>query len=288
MAQHQQNLSAFTAHTVTAADGTTIGYRQTGSGPGLLLVHGALQSSLNFTKLAEALSAHFTVYVVERRGRGLSGPYQDGDNLLTEARDVLTIAAHTGTTAIFGLSSGAVITLQAALLESGINKIALYEPPIPLDPDTFLKLDKDYEPAIRNGNLGKAFIAILKGTGDDSFFTQLPAWLTAPLFNRLIKAEHQKKQAGQVTLQEVVTLFKQDRIIIRDSPPLLAQAGQLKAGVLLMDGEKSQLFLKEPVDLLGITLPAASRATFKNQGHLAADNSGDPVAVADALRDFLK
>ncbi|MEU1641010.1 alpha/beta hydrolase, partial [Nonomuraea sp. NPDC005701] len=58
---------------VRSADGTTIGYRRSGRGPGLILVHGGMQASQHFTKLAAALSTEFTVYVPDRRGRGLSG-----------------------------------------------------------------------------------------------------------------------------------------------------------------------------------------------------------------------
>jgi hypothetical protein len=43
------------AGSVTSADGTMIGYRRTGDGPGVLLVHGGGQSSQNLMTLAAAL-----------------------------------------------------------------------------------------------------------------------------------------------------------------------------------------------------------------------------------------
>jgi len=58
---------------VISSDGTGIGYRQMGDGPGLILVHGGMQSSQNLTKLVRALCHRFTVYLPDRRGRGLSG-----------------------------------------------------------------------------------------------------------------------------------------------------------------------------------------------------------------------
>src|ERR1700722_19602010 len=57
---------------VISSDGTGIGYRQMGDGPGLILVHGGMQSTQNLTKLARALCHRFTVYLPDRRGRGLS------------------------------------------------------------------------------------------------------------------------------------------------------------------------------------------------------------------------
>src|ERR1039457_4295652 len=59
---------------VASADGTTIGYRRVGDGPGVVLVHGAGQSSQNLMTLARSLSDRFTVYVPDRSGRGMSGP----------------------------------------------------------------------------------------------------------------------------------------------------------------------------------------------------------------------
>jgi pimeloyl-ACP methyl ester carboxylesterase len=59
---------------VTSKDGTKIGYRQYGAGPGVVLLHGGLQASQNFTTLAQLLSDTFTVYVPDRRGRGMSAP----------------------------------------------------------------------------------------------------------------------------------------------------------------------------------------------------------------------
>lgn len=65
----------YTKGFVTSKDGTTIGYRQMGSGPGIILLHGGGKSSQNLTQLGTALSDQFTVYIPDRRGRGLSGPF---------------------------------------------------------------------------------------------------------------------------------------------------------------------------------------------------------------------
>ena len=53
-------VSAYTIGSVTSRDGTTIGYRQMGRGPGLILLHGAMQAAQNFMRLATALSSSFS------------------------------------------------------------------------------------------------------------------------------------------------------------------------------------------------------------------------------------
>jgi pimeloyl-ACP methyl ester carboxylesterase len=279
-------MTDFKTATLTASDGTRIGYRRIGQGPGIILVHGALQSSLNFTKLAQALSVDFTVYVPDRRGRGLSGAYGQHDDRITEAKDILALAHATGTVHIFGLSSGAIITLQAALLDRAIQKIALYEPPIPLDEQIFKKLDIDYERAMRAGNLGRAFVAILKGTGDTSFFTRFPSFILAPLANWMMKAQSNHKAENEIALQTLVPTFRQDRVVTQGAAQLIADAGNLQAAVLLLQGAQRKDFLKQPLDRLEAVIGRAERVEFKNQGHLAADNSGAPLKVAAALRHF--
>jgi pimeloyl-ACP methyl ester carboxylesterase len=63
----------YTKSSVTSKDGTIIGYRQMGSGPGIIIMHGGISSSQYYMKLGAALSDEFTVYIPDRRGRGLSG-----------------------------------------------------------------------------------------------------------------------------------------------------------------------------------------------------------------------
>src|SRR5947209_5157596 len=118
----------YTTGSVPSQDGTTISYRQLGQGPGVVLVHGAMESAQSHMQLAEALAATFTVYVPDRRGRGLSGPYGEDYSILKEVEDIDALLTKTGTHHVFGVSSGGLIGLQAALILPAIHKAAIYEP----------------------------------------------------------------------------------------------------------------------------------------------------------------
>src|SRR5574337_1488891 len=90
--------SHYTTDSVISADGTSIGYRQYGQGPGIVLVQGAMGSVQNFSILAEALSESFTVYVPERRGRGLSPlPYREDHTIKRDVEDLEALLAKTDT-----------------------------------------------------------------------------------------------------------------------------------------------------------------------------------------------
>jgi len=66
-------------------------------------------------KLGKALSDVFTVYIPDRRGRGLSGPFGDNYNLQREVEDLDALLKKTGAHYLFGPSSGGIIVLETAL-----------------------------------------------------------------------------------------------------------------------------------------------------------------------------
>lgn len=108
-------IQKYETSSVTSYDCTVIGYHQSGSGPGVILLHGGANASQNYSMLAAALSDTFTVYVPDRRGRGLSGPFGDNYGTQNEIEDIEAILNKTHAHNVFGLSTGALIALQAAL-----------------------------------------------------------------------------------------------------------------------------------------------------------------------------
>ena len=128
--------AASVAGKVISSDGTPISFKRFGSGPSLVLVGGAFNdanSPAAGAPLAQLLSAAFTVYAYDRRGRGASG---DGPAyaVAREIEDLAAIIAQAGGTAfVHGMSSGAVLALRAAAGGLAISKLSLYEPPFTMD-----------------------------------------------------------------------------------------------------------------------------------------------------------
>src|SRR4051812_47286268 len=117
-----------------SADGTTIGFRPLGSGPGLVLLHGTMQSAASHGELSQLLAGHATVHVVDRRGRGLSGPYPQVSSTDLEVDDLAAVLGATRARTVMGVSSGALIALRAALTVPAIERLVLFEPPLLLEP----------------------------------------------------------------------------------------------------------------------------------------------------------
>lgn len=275
---------------VTSKDGTKIGYRQLGKGAGLILVHGGMMASQNFMSLAELVADEFTVYVPDRRGRGLSGSNGDHQGLSPESEDIQAILHKTQAQNIFGLSSGAIVVLQIAIVEPALKKVALYEPPIPVNGSNPLAWVDKYKVGLSEGNLGKAFISIIKGTDDpSSLFSILPSFITAPLMNFAIEDDTKKVKADdEMSLKALISAMPYDIKIVIDSEGIIDKCKNLTTDVLLLGGQKSRSYLKIALDALSSVLPQAKRIEFHGLGHTAADNGGKPEVVAKELRNFFR
>ncbi len=97
--------------TVNSRDGTAIGYSRIGNGPGLVILHGGLRSADDYKEIAAHLSNSFTVYCIDRRGRGRSGVQGARHDLQAEREDVAAVLQKTGATFIFGHSFGGFVGL---------------------------------------------------------------------------------------------------------------------------------------------------------------------------------
>jgi pimeloyl-ACP methyl ester carboxylesterase len=118
---------------VNSSDGTRIAYTTAGAGPGLILVPGALAVAADFVPLARALSDAFTVHVIERRGRGASGPQGEDYAIARECEDLRAVQSAKGADLVFGHSFGGFVALEAAVGDSRVRHVAVYEPGVSIN-----------------------------------------------------------------------------------------------------------------------------------------------------------
>src|SRR5262245_52108769 len=160
---------------VTSADGTRIGYRELGAGPGLVIVHGGLRASQHYLALAEALAERHTVFVPDRRGRGASGALRDGQGMREQCADLAAVRARTGADIVFGHSAGGLIALESALLLP-TRQLILYEPALSIDGSIPTNWLPAFEAALGRGDNAAAMTAVMNGlqmSGD----LPVPNWL---------------------------------------------------------------------------------------------------------------
>lgn len=273
--------------TVTSSDGTTVGYFQMGRGDGLVLVHGAGQTAESFRTLATDLSSRFTVFVPDRRGRGRSPAYGDFQGIRTEVADLEALLDTTGARYVFGLSSGAVVAIETALVRPDVAKLALYEPPLNHDGITHDAWATRYERELAAGRLGGALVACLKGTSDRSAFRLVPGFLLAKVLDVAVRRTAARPvPPGTFSPRELVPTIHYDIQTVTGAGGPLGRFAVLSCQLLLLGGSKSARQLTATLDDLYRVLPCASRITIRGVGHTAADNAKQPDRVAAELLRF--
>jgi pimeloyl-ACP methyl ester carboxylesterase len=275
-----------TLHTVTSADGTTVGYRRLGQGPGVILLHGGMMASQNFMKLGRALSDTFTVFIPDRRGRGSSGPFGNGYSVSKDCDDVRALIEKTAARNVFGLSSGAIIALQAARTVPGIHRVAAYEPPFSVGGSNLVHWAPRFDREIEQGQLAAAMLTVLRGTGDSRFLRLVPDFVAIPLLGLGIRADRKSVKEGDVRIADLIPTMHFDAQIVTETSVSLEMLKEVRSEVLLIGGSTSAAFFSRALDHLVEILPQARRVELAGVGHLAADNGGKPEMVAATLRRF--
>ena len=132
---------------ILSKDGTSIAYQRSGDGSPLILIHGAVADHTRWQPVLAPLEQQFTVYALDRRGRGDSGD-AEAYALEREFEDIAAIIESIGEPVnVLAHSFGAFCALEAARLTSNIHKLILYEPPPPgvkgtLPPDTAARMQR--------------------------------------------------------------------------------------------------------------------------------------------------
>jgi len=274
----------YTKGSVVSKDGTTIGYRQLGEGSGVILVHGGMKTSQDFMKLAVALSSAFTVYAVDRRGRGRSGPHGDEFSVDKEVEDLQALIAKTGADRIFGLSTGALVVLRTART-SALERVALYEPPLSIDGSAPTSWLAPYEQELARGRPAAALVTAMKGMQVMPVFVRLPRFILVPLLSLVMRVQG-NGDADDVPIRALTPTLRYDLQIVKEMSDTLDDDKDLPARVLLLGGTKSPAFLSLALDGLERTLPRVERVTLPDLGHDGPENDGNPHLVAQHLRRF--
>ncbi len=246
---------------IPSKDGTLLAYRHTGAGSPLVLVHGTGGSSARWTPILPALEAHFSLYALDRRGRGES---DDAPNyaLEREFEDVAAVVDSIGQPVnLLGHSFGGICALEAALLTPHLRKLILYEPPIPVAgvsiyPDGFIdRLDALLAAGDREGVLTTFMQAVVRMPSRE--FELRRASIAWP-----------ERVAAAHTLPRELRAQERYRFIAE-------RFRGLRTPTLLLVGGDSPSFLKAASEAVTAALPDSQTVVLPGQQHIAMDTAPD-------------
>jgi pimeloyl-ACP methyl ester carboxylesterase len=249
--------------TARSADGTTIAYERTGDGPVLILAGGALNNRHSAGALVPRLADEFSVVTFDRRGRGDSTDTRQ----YAPAREVedleALIDAVGGSVMVFGHSSGAVLSLEAAAGGAAITRLAVYEPPyLTGNAETASASIREIEAALDAGDRGTAVEIFIRGTGAPFD----PAMKTQPWF------------AG---LEAVAHTLPYDLALVGDSSVPVDRLAKIPAPTLGLYGSASPAWAAASIGAVSGAIPGATQKVLEGQTHAA-----DPAVLAPVLIDF--
>lgn len=290
-------MSKYVIGSVTSKDGTKIGYRQIGHGPGIILLHGGVKGSQSLTQLGTALSDEFTVYIPDRRGRGMSGPFGDNYGLSKEVEDMDALITKTGADYVFGTSTGGIIALQSALCLHAIHKAVIFELPIYVNKtemDNYNAIINRYDQEVSEGKLTSAMLTasdISSKVSNDpiSKWYFIPNSIWRPIFRILIESEGLIQGKNDASIKELIPTFHYDLILVNETKGKLNDYKNVSAKVLLLSGKKPLKFLKHSLDALKTVLPNVERVVNSEIDHDASENYlGKPKIVAQEIKKFYR
>lgn len=255
--------------TVRSKDGTSIGFVRLGTGPSLVIVHASITAGDAYLQFANILASKFTCYVMDRRGRGRSGDAADY-TIEREYEDTQALLKIAGPgTYLFGHSFGAIIALGAAL-HSSIDRLVLYEPPLPIRGPVAGSMLEPYRTAIEENRLDDALV----------FGLEHFAKTSAEEIALIRRSPQWSKQTS------LAPTWVREMEAIDNLGPSLDRYMSLNMPVLLLTGIRSQEYpLRAASQVLSTILPHASLEYLQGQGHIAHLMASQ--MLADIVTNFL-
>ena len=256
--------------TVISRDGTSIAYEQVGQGPPLILVDGAFCSRAfgPMPKLAPLLARHFTVIFYDRRGRGDSGdtaPYA----VAREVDDLDALIRRAGGSAqVLGISSGAILALEAAASSLPIARLALYEPPFVATGDADHRVPPDSV-----AHLTRLIAADRRDAAVKFYLTRFMGAPRIAYYGMRLMPQWPKMRA-------VAPSLPYDATIVGDARPPRERLATVAVPTLVIGGAKSPAGLRAAVHAAVDVIPGAQLHVLPGQTHNVAVTALAPVVTA--------
>ena len=295
MTIHERPQAAeLTTSFVTSDDGTQIACHTIGHGPGIVLLHGSMETAGNHLTMAEELADAFTVHLPDRRGRGQSGPYGDDYSVRKEVEDLDAVLRETGAHYVFGVSASGVAVLQAARVLPAIHKVAVYEPALLLEDIPHLTgwIDR-FDREMAEGRVAAALVTSMLGLRlGPPIMNVMPRGLLTWLTGLMMKSEDKNAKPGDATMRTLAPTLHYEGVLLAEMADTVDGFADIQAEVLLLGGSKGLPFLKPALSRLEKTIPNVERIELPGLDHDASGDagkrnpSGRPEVVAAELRRF--
>jgi pimeloyl-ACP methyl ester carboxylesterase len=264
---------------VRSPDGATLAVVVEGSGPPLMMVPGTGDDYTRYGRVVPLLADTFTLYRMDRRGRGASsdgaGPY----GLEREVEDMIAvmaaIRAEAGPVNLVAHSHSAVTCLEAIARTDALRAAVLYEPPMPW----YERIDgKDPRAELIQA------MAALQAAGDlDAVIVHyLHDFLGTPM--EAIERQRANPRAWG-RWQSMAHTITRELLAIRTYRFEPAKFAGVRIPLCILVGTASRPAMRRTAERITAAMPHAVIQELPDQGHIAMTSA--PEVFASAVRTFL-
>ncbi|HEY7272123.1 MAG TPA: alpha/beta fold hydrolase [Actinoplanes sp.] len=251
---------------ITAPNGEHIVLHSSGSGPGIVVVHGGGVTIDIYRRLAAALSDRFTVHLFNRRGRADAAPRALPYTFDQDIDDLAAVLEHTGCGNVIGHSAGGFIALQAAL-RLPIERLALYDAAVSIDgsfPSAWLD---GARAAARAGDTARAMALTSAGINTQTAAAKLPLGVQIAICRLFLHTPIGRTMGDLLAM----TLDESQQIRLHDGPA--ERWAGVTAEVLLACGESGPRYYVRSNQALARALPRARAVQIPRSGHDAINRA---------------
>ncbi|OBH06247.1 hypothetical protein A5696_23995 [Mycobacterium sp. E2699] len=260
---------------VTSPDGTRIAFDSIGAGPGVVVLSGSLAPPARYRRFAQALAGSHTVHVVQRRGRGASGPQGEAYGMDRECDDALAVLEETGSRHLFGHSFGGLTALQTALRahREQLHSVVVYDAAVSVAGSMPLGFLPSFTRSVEEGRHARAIAELTRGLQIGRHLDNLPFGVTLAVsrlgVNTVWKAER----------EVLPTVPKEGREALRLDGPASAYDA-ISTPVHFMVGQHSPPYFRTAATAIAARLPAAGVTDMPGLDHRGPLARPRPVAEA--------
>ena len=248
--------------TTRSADGTRIAFERSGRGDPLIVLGGAFNTRRSSLPLAALLDHNFTVYSVDRRGRGDSSA-TDPYAVEREVEDLAAVIhAAGGSALVYGHSSGAILALEGAAAGLRIERLAVYEPPYGEDRQKS-DLAETVAAALAAEDPASAALAFAGNVMPSAAFAGI------------------EQQAWWPGMVAVAHTLPHDLALVGDGSIPTQRLARITAPTLVVAGGDSEPWALKSVAAVAAAIPGATHHVIDGQDHGVAVD-----ALAPVLQEF--
>jgi pimeloyl-ACP methyl ester carboxylesterase len=242
-----------------------LSHRVSGSGPLLVLVHGAAADADSFRLVEPMLARDFTVVTVDRRGRRGS-PDEVAYSIEREFDDLVgPLQSFARPAALFGHSFGGNVALGAALRSEHVTKVVAYEPGHSGDmrSETLAEFERLFALGDWPGTLALA-LREFAGFPEEHVaeLLEVPAW-------------RGRMDYAHTVVRELRAYRDYDN----------SELGQLDLPTLLLVGGETEDAERAYADSLAQRIPGSRVRLLEGQGHIATFTA--PALLAEIVSAFV-